>query len=54
MLKLARNALSDYGVFIDENGGRVEWKFIRLLHEEQIEQGLKFGNKLSSRHINYP
>ena len=53
MLTLARNALSDYEVFIDENGGRVEWKFIRLLHEEQIERGLKFGNKLSSRHINY-
>ena len=31
----------------------MEWKFIRLLHEEQIKQGLKFGNKLRSRHINY-
>ena len=27
--------------------------FIRLLHEEQIDKGLKFGNKLSSCHINY-
>ena len=52
-LRLARNTLSDYEVFIDANEGCVEWKFIRLLHEEQIEQGLKFGNKLRSRHINY-
>lgn len=53
MLKLARNALCDYGVFIDGNGELIEWKYIASLHEEQLEQGLKFGNKLSNRHINY-
>ena len=52
MLKLARNALCELGVFIDGEGKIVQWSFIQKLHEEQTLQGLKFANKLSSNHIN--
>ena len=52
-IKLARNALADMGAFIDENDELIEWKYIRLLHEVQLEEGLRFANKLSSRHIHY-
>ena len=52
MLKLARNALADLGVFrIGES--LIEWKFIANLHEVQLDEGLKFGNKLGSGHIEY-
>ena len=53
MLKLSRNALHDMKVFVDEEGKLIEWKHNNLLHEKQLEEGLKFGNKLSSRHVNY-
>ena len=51
MLKLARNALSDLKVLLDENDDPVQWKYIHHLHEEQLEERLKFGNKLSNAHI---
>ena len=53
MLKLGRNALSDMKVILDENDEKIEWKFLEQLHYEQVEQGLRFGNKLSTAHINY-
>ena len=53
MLKLARNALSDYQVFIAGNGEKIQWRFIESLHFEQEKEGAKFGNKLSTRHILY-
>ena len=36
MLKLARNALSDSKVLLDENDDPVQWKYIQHLHEEQL------------------
>jgi hypothetical protein len=51
MLKLARNALSDLGVFVDGDGNEIKWQYIQNLHEEQYSIGLKFGNKLSRRHV---
>ena len=51
MLKLARNALSDLKVLLDENDDPVQWKYIQHFHEEQLEEGLKFGNKLANAHI---
>ena len=51
MLKLACNALSYLKVLLDEKDDPVQWKYIQLLHEEQLEEGLKFGNKLSNAHI---
>ena len=53
MLKLGRNALSDYQAFISGNGEKIEWRFIESLHLEQEKEGLKFANKLSSKHIFY-
>ena len=53
MLKLARNALGELKEMVDGSGGRIEWKFIELLHEEQIEEGIKFANKLSNAHIDF-
>ena len=51
MLKLARNALCDLGVIVDGNDGLIEWRYIASLHEVQITEGLKFGNKLSDKHL---
>ena len=51
LLKLARNALCELGVFIDGEGKIVQWSCIQKLHEEQTLQGSKFANKLSSNHI---
>ena len=51
MLKLARNALSDLKVLVDENDNLIQWNYIQHLHEEPLEEGLKFGNKLSNVHI---
>ena len=53
MLKLARNAQSELGCFIDGDGGLIEWRYFVNLHDEPIEEGLKFANKLSSSHIFY-
>ena len=53
MLKLARNALSDLRVFIDGDGHKIQWKYITMLHDEQKEEGIKFGNKLSAKHVFY-
>ena len=53
VLKLARNSLGELKVFNDSCGRKIEWKFIELLHNEQQKIGLKFGNSLSTRHIEY-
>ena len=53
MLKLGRNALAELEVLMDADGNKIEWKFIQRLHEEQLQEGLKLGNKLSKRHIEY-
>ena len=52
MLKLARNAMADLGVLVDEKA-YIKWDFIRILHERQLDEGLKFGDKLSARHIEF-
>ena len=51
MLKLARNALCDLGSFVDGKGRKIEWKFFAQLHDVQMNIGLKFGNKISAKHI---
>ena len=32
---------------------RIEWKYFQLLHEVQLEEGLKFGNRLSKSHMEF-
>ena len=41
MLKLGINALPELEVLIDADGNLIEWKFIQLLHEEQLKEGRK-------------
>ena len=53
MLKLGRNTLAELKVLMDPDGEKIEWKYIQLLHDAQVIEGLKYGNKLSSLHINY-
>ena len=53
ILKLARNALAELKVLIDPDGREIKWRFITNLHDEQLNEGLKLGNKLSKKHIEY-
>ena len=46
MLKLARNALCDLKILVDGKGDQIKWIYIQMLHEEQYDIGLKYGNKL--------
>ena len=51
MLKLARNTIADLGVLVDGQGLSIDWRFIVKLHELQVDEGFRFGNKLSKKHI---
>lgn len=53
MLKLARNALADYGSFVDCKGQSVRWKDIKDLQNLQQNAGLNLKNKLSSNHLRF-
>lgn len=51
MLKLVRNALCDLKVFLDVDGNKVEWKYLRMLMELQDNEHLHLGNKLRKAHV---
>jgi hypothetical protein len=51
MLKLARNALGDLKELRDGDNNLIKWAHIKLLHEIQNDEGLKFANKLANGHI---
>ena len=53
MLKLMRNLLADKGVLVDKDGNEIKWQFIKSLHEVQNKEGLRAGNRLHSRHIEW-
>ena len=53
MLKLARNALADVKIFVDDSGKLIKWDHIKNLHKIQEDEGLQFGNRLSKSHIEY-
>jgi len=44
MLKLARNSLVDLGCILSPADKRIEWKFIKQLHQLQDQEELKIGN----------
>ena len=46
MLKLIRNAFHDLKIIIDENGNKIDWKYLKLLLELQESEELHMGNKL--------
>ena len=51
MLKLARNALADLDYFVDGDGRKIEWRFIAKLHDIQMKEGMRFGNKIAMKHV---
>ncbi|KAE8753116.1 hypothetical protein FOCC_FOCC000039 [Frankliniella occidentalis] len=53
MIKLVRNALGNRKTLKNRNGETICWNYITKLHNLQLQQGLKFCNKLSSRHIEW-
>lgn len=53
MLKLARNALAEMGVFLNKDGEKISWEYIKKLSQYQDRIGLHLANKLSSAHINW-
>jgi len=54
MIKLIRNCLGKRGCIIwDEDGKKIEWRYINALHDHQTEEGLHFANKLSAQHIQF-
>ncbi|KAL1510058.1 hypothetical protein ABEB36_004713 [Hypothenemus hampei] len=51
MIKLIRNTLGDKNVLKDQYNNVINWKYISDLHELQSKEGLRLGNKLTSKHI---
>lgn len=51
MIKLARNVFAEFN--IQSATGTTSFQYLRQLHEVQKEEGLKFGNKLSTTHVDY-
>lgn len=52
MLKLVRNLLGEYSI-IESPDGTVRWSYITNLQDLQEEAGLRLGNRLCSRHLNF-
>lgn len=53
MLKNIRNCLSEYLVLFDGEGKKIEWRYIQALALLQQKQGLRLGNRLLTKHIEY-
>ena len=53
MLKLMRNLLAEKKIILDEAGRQIKWSYIEELHKLQQEEGLRAGNKLHERHIEF-
>lgn len=52
MIKLLRNTLQAYSTFTGPQGD-ISWHHLVALHNEQQSAGLRLGNKLSAKHINF-
>ena len=53
MLKLARNALGDKGIFYVNGQPSIFWQLITELYNTQKDDVLHLGNKLKSKHIHW-
>ena len=53
MLKLMRNLLAEKRTLSDDNGEQISWEYLVKLQQLQAQEGLKAGNKLTERHINW-
>lgn len=52
-IKLVRNAFSDRRALVDNQGLKISWNHIELLHKIQNEEGLHLGNKIKDDHVNF-
>lgn len=53
MMKLARNALAEYGTFYNQDEERICWSYIADMANVQERIGLHMANKVTSKHINW-
>lgn len=53
MVKLVRNTLGDKKLIFDEDNNKIEWNYVKELHELQEIGVLHLGNKLRSAHISF-
>ena len=53
MLKLVRNSLGAVGYLLDDNGEKIEWRYIVELQKLQEKEGVHLANKLRASHIRY-
>ena len=53
MLKLIRNMIDSLETLIIPNNGTAKWEYFVKLDEIQRNEGLRLGNKVTIRHINY-
>ena len=51
MLKLVRNVFGNKGIIIDGYGKVINYNYIIKIVKLQEAIGLKYGNKLSKRHV---
>ena len=52
MIKLARNAFSDMGKFVSEQG-EIDWNYIKMLFDLQEKEGLHLANRISLDHVHW-
>ena len=53
MIKLVRNAIGTYHTLLDEDGNKIEWKYLEALQKFQDTEGLRIANKVRKDHINW-
>jgi hypothetical protein len=53
VIKLLRNALGDWGYFLDGHNNYIKWIFFKDLVQLQEKSGLHAATKLRQEHINY-
>ena len=53
MVKLMRNMLADKRVLLDGRGMEIKWEYIVQLEKLQSSEGLRAGNKLTERHVQW-
>lgn len=52
-LKLWRNLLGQCSGIQDESGNSIDWKYVKRLQEHQEAEGIKAGNKLGRKHVDF-
>lgn len=54
MIKLVRNCFESYGILMSGDTNKpINWFYLQQLVEIQEKEGLRLGNKIRRRHINF-